>query len=483
MYEDDIGMQLKRRHFLSGSLGCVAIACGSDDDPAKTGQEYILADGTHPAMTVPAGSTLAAENPGEATVSSLGPGAALIVETLAGMTTTLRGLVVDAGGGVGVLVRGDGDFVAENIEIDADIGVGMAVEGAASVTLKHVRVLGTITEDVVPDLVFPLHAEDASIIGIALANVLQFTFDDVVVEGFGGFGTIFKDSSGSWSTGSIKNTVGVGIITEGGAVTFTDLEVRNIWQGQIGNAISSFGVVIGKGSSFHSLRFVIADCDGFGIVQDQSTASHASISISGCNDVGMWTQRCTSDGSDPVLRITGSGNTLSGNRGGGAYVLASGPVEVSGLISSGSTTKEVATSNTGLATMADGIQVANLVGGLTIDGLQAVDNARVGLLLHGTVDAGAVIEVSNIFVDGTGDFGVVAQDGFPSPDAASITYGNSDLQSADATIVYSLPVAGEKSTTETMSLESFVVIDPNGLVESDGTSANGAVVNRLGWRK
>jgi hypothetical protein len=475
-------MRLRRRNFLHASLGFAVIGCGSDDESTES-QVEILPDGEHAPMILPAGATLVAANPGEASIRSNGPGPALVVETEAGLTTTLRGVIVHSAGGVGILIRGAGDVLIEDVQIMCSAGVGFLAEGASSVTLRRVHVVGSITKTNVPMLVFPLEGTEASIVGIALSDVKQYLFEAVFVRGFGGYGALLLNSHGTWSTGAIQETVGVGLFIQGGTSTCELVEVKEIWKGEIGNAISAWAVFAGPDSVLHTEQLRVVDCEGWGILHYRSIASHDTVTVNNCDDAGMWSQQCEGRQGEPALIITGTDNNLTGNRGGGLYVIESGPIEIGSLQASNGAIKQIATSDTGLAEMADGIQVAYVRGDLTIDGAQLVDNARVGLLLHGPVDPGAVVDIRNVSVDGSGNYGVIVQEGFPSLDPSTITYGNSALETADSGITGRLPVASKKASTESMSLESFSFIGADGLLTADGLGAAGAVIDRYGLGK
>lgn len=474
-------MRLVRGCVLGGCLlATVAVAaCGSDDEQDQQ-DTVILGDGVHGPQRVPAGGTLEGEHADQAYVESNEAGAAVVVDTAPGQTTVVRGINIYANGGVGILVRGGGRFVGENINVTCGVGVCVAAEGQSDIDLSQVNIQGTITQEVVPNLVFPLKAEEAPIIGLAMSDVGDANLSEVQISGFGGFGMIALESRINWSGGGVSRNVGVGYIQQGGDVTFEGVNVEETWKGQIGNAISSFGVVLSGQGALHTTSLRVVNNEGFGIVQDDARSDHTSLVVSDNDDVGFWLQNASGTAAAPSLRIHGTGNLLERNRGGGVFALRSGGIDLEGMRAADAVIKEIATSDTGLAQMADGVQINEPAGDIRLASLDLDNNARIGLLLSGAVPSGATVDIGGVNVTGEGEYGMIPQDGFPPPNAGEVTR-TSDLEAKDAAASGALPLAGIKASFVSIaSLADNGLIGDGAIVQSDGTVAAGGAVDKDG---
>jgi hypothetical protein len=81
--------------------------------------------------------------------------------------------------------------------------------------------------------------------------------------------------------------------------------------------------------------------------------------------------------------------------------------------------------------MADGIQIAELSGGLLLRDVRLSDNARVGLLLEGDLPTGAPLSVTGVEISGAGQFGLILPQGQDPPAGWQVTRSPA-LSEADA---------------------------------------------------
>ena len=83
----------------------------------------------------------------------------------------------------------------------------------------------------------------------------------------------------------MSGNVGVGVIQHGGDVTLDTVDVSETWKGQIGNAISSYGLVLTGAGMLHSSTLRVVNNEGYGFVQDSARSEHTSLLVSDNDDV------------------------------------------------------------------------------------------------------------------------------------------------------------------------------------------------------
>lgn len=472
--------RLQRRSFLIGSVAVAATGAGCSPLEPEQEPTQLLGAGLHGPQTVDAGQVLGGEPGTEVTVRSDGPGAAIIVKTAAGKTTRVQDLTVESQGGAAIVVLGDGDFEADNLKITCEAGVGVAAEGLAHFVLRNTEIVGTVTEAAVPELAFPLHGADGPIVGLALVSVALAEIENVSVRGFGGFGCVLVDTVGSWEDGTVEKLAGAGLVLDGTTLGASGLVVADVWAGEIGDAIVAYGVAMQNQASLTTTSLTVSRVQGLAVAQLGSVASHAALVVAD-NHSGYRVQDCSGAASQEVLRIHGTGNRLERNGVAGLLVLDSGDIHVSGLHAESAQPRSVATSETGIAEMADGIQIVRPKGDVTLEDLVLEDNARVGLLLSGPEPGGTQVSVQRVFVQDDEGFGVVAQAGFPALSPDAVTYGDDAQRQRDETRTYDLAtVGGASGGPRVSSLRTSGLIGDEGLVRPDGSFGTASVVRHDG---
>jgi hypothetical protein len=439
-------------------------ACGSSDEPPP--EETLLGDGVHGPQRVPAGGTMAAEHEGAATVQSNATGAAIVVDTEPGKTTTVRGLKIDCRGGVGIVVRGGGAFRAERLDLKCSRGIGVAAEGQSSVVLASVQIAGSIRAEDVPNLSFPLSWDQGPIVGVVLSKVASAQLSNVSVSGFGGFGAVSVGSTLTWDAGTLTGNVGVGFMQQGGTVSLSSLRIDQTRAGQRGTTLDAYGAVVTGQGTLRTSSLTVEKGDGYGIVQSEATSTHSSLAVRNNSDVGLWVQRSRIAGA-VALKLEGTGNVFESNQGGGIFVMDSDGVDLQGVRSALAVVKKIATSETGMDDMADGVQIANVGGQVTLKDLVLDSNPRAGLVLSGAMSLSA----TNVSILGEGQHGLVSQSGASKPDAAAVTYGSPTLKATDDAFQGTVPPAVPKK-----EMVSVSVISDQGLIGDQGVvNANGDV--------
>jgi hypothetical protein len=464
-------MSLLRTVVLLGSLAFAVVAgpaCGSDDTTDPT----LLADGVHGPQKVPAGGSVSGESAGGTVVQSLNTGAAIIVDTQQGMTTSVKNLTVDCRGGVGMIIRGNGDFVGDNLTFKCSRGVGIAAEGLGKLKLSNTKVSGNVTYEGISQLAFPVSWDKAPIVGIVLSKVSSAEFTAVDVNGFAGFGAIVVGSTTTWTGGRVSGNVGVGIMADAGDTTLSAVSVEQTWNGQTGYAIASYGVLIADKAAFHTTGMSVLANEGLGFLQDGATSSHTGLVVKDNKGVGLWVQNTSGTAAAPAFLIDGTGNELRGNKGGGIFAIGSGGISLRGLTASDAVDAQITDGETGLTTMADGVQIANPTGDLVLQDLALDNNNRVGLLLSGASPSS--VSITGVSVGGNGKYGVVAQNGFDRP---TVNYTNPELKGADESLTGTIGVAKAKEGFASVSaIGSGGLIGAGGIFDNDGNvGANGQI--------
>jgi hypothetical protein len=350
--------------------------------------------------------------------------------------------------------------------------VGVAAERTSTLELSEVQLKGGITEAKVKDLTYPLSASQAPIIGLVLSKVSSATLEKVDISGFGGFGAALAGSKVSWDGGTVSGNVGVGVIAEGGEVSLKGVTVKDTLSGERGLAILSFGVVVTGEANVTTDGLQVTGGRGFGIAQHGSRAAHTGLVVQGNDDVGLWLQNAAGSAGAPVLAVGGQ-SRLDKNRGGGLFVLASGGVELDDLEVSSTTKKTVTAGTLGAVEMADGIQLAALTGGVTLQNLKISGNARVGILLSGKPPAEKVA-LSGVVITGPGKYGLIPENDFV-PDASWQFTRDTQLEQADKNLSGTLGAAAPKTGLPDLGKLAEDGLLSSGLLDGKGSVGQGGL--------
>lgn len=460
-------------------LATLWIVPGCSSDEAPKSDIIIYENGVHGPQRVPAGSSARAESPGGATIESNDTGAAVVVETAPGKTTVVSGLNIRARGGVGLLVVGEGNFVGENLDIECATGICVAAEATNRFELTDSVVYGTVTEASIPNLVFPLPADQAPVVGIALARIGEAIVSNVDVYGFGGFGAISVATNATWNGGSISRNVGVGFMQEQGTATLDGVTVEQTWNSEIGTGVLSFGAVVTNQGLLRTRNALFGNNEGWGVVQSDASSDHTDIEVRDNKNIGLWVQDSIGSADQPALRVTGSSSWFHGNLGGGIFMLNSGFVELRDLRASSSILRTVATSDMSVEEMADGLQITDLQGDLTLRDVTLADNERIGLLITGAPPQSAAIDIGGVSITGDGQLGMITQAGFPAP-ASSAVVRDPTLEAADDAQVDPVSIALELGVIVSVAaIRDVGLIGEDALVLPDGSTGN-VVVEKSG---
>ncbi|MCK5800878.1 MAG: hypothetical protein KAI47_27005, partial [Deltaproteobacteria bacterium] len=230
-------------------------------------------------LIIKAGVTLANKGTGEITIKAPAKGGCFRVETDAEVPvpTVIKGLACEVTRGAGLIVRGSGEFRGEELQFQVKAGVGVAIEGVKHVTLKNVQITG---EQLAGDrkVAFPLLATDRPLIGLIASHVQMLDIESVEVDGFTGIGALLYETTSTWTTGSVANTVGVDVFVHGGKATLNGLSIAtNVASNN--PLLLAAGLVASGGATVETTKLTIKDNEGAGIVADHATMKHDDLLV------------------------------------------------------------------------------------------------------------------------------------------------------------------------------------------------------------
>ena len=367
--------------------------------------------------------------------------------------TTLSSVTIEADGRVGVLSRGAGAVSVRGVTMMASRGYGIAIESATTATLEDVTLTGPVTADNSADDVF-LTADPATMatFGVILLAAGTVEMTRVEVIGFAEFGVAALDQTAdgmppavrpslAWSVGGARETLGTGLYVAGSDVALLDVELMSTFRGLRGTA--AYGAVFAGESAVTSMRLVVCDNDGFGLLHEGGTAHHTDLSLTNNGEGGL------AAGSAMSLELDGGDSILSENGGFNVLIRDSSNVALRDLL-----VERAIRSPTALGPeLGDGIQLIGTYDNVVLENLVIRDNERVALTVDIGPAMGEGITFTNVMVHsymaelgaigGTVDTATwelvpVAPDGAWD---AGITRDSSSLM-ADAAFATRLAVAG-----------------------------------------
>lgn len=374
------------------------------------------------AFVVPAGVTLRG-SANETVLASDHP-MALVVELADG--ARLEALHVEADGRAGVVTRGDATL--SDVSIDAIHGLGVYVGGGA-VTLERVSIVGPVTaanagEDrwirVAPSpsaagcSAASCECDDGAVdeanqqvcvagswktwaptIGL-YASGATLTLDEVSIAGIAEVGLIADESTLAWTSGSVRDVIGTGVLLRGGVASITDVTIERVVSGLRG--VPSYGLINTDENDLTTERLAIAGGERFGLLQLQATGAHAELSVRDHGDVGVWVA------SSDRFELEG-GSVIAGSGFAGVVVSESSGVTLDGAIVENTATVRRSVGTFGLQEIGDGVQLTGSYDAVRLANLTIRGNERAGLL----VDAAPGVTFASVTVDAAGAaFGALA---------------------------------------------------------------------------
>jgi hypothetical protein len=359
-------------------------ALDRQDDEVEIGACRIEAD-----VTVPGGTTLRGQ--ADATI------AGMIHVVASPDAARIEKLRVESDGPAGIVVRGAGTAVIEDVVVDASLGVGIGVDGVAGVRIARTSVRGVADES--DAVTFGVNAPVPSTIsthGLIVKDTASATLEDVSVRGFASFGVLMLSSTTAWNGGDASDNISVGVMVARGRASISNVVVGGTIESAMLDSLT-YGVVTGT-AAVETVALSVHDTGGVGVFHLHGHASHSLIDATG-NQYGAVRFERVSSG-----RVAGQ---LANNRFGGVLAFDSNDITVEDAQIMG--TFEVISNQT---MAGDGI---HLVGGsgARIANTVLAENDRVGVaidLMGATLSAGIFDNVT-VSRGGTADYGVLVQGG------------------------------------------------------------------------
>ena len=376
------------------------------------------------AFVVPTGVTLRG-SANETVLASDDP-LGLVIELEDG--ARLEALHVEANGRAGVVTRADATL--SDVSIDAIHGLGVYAGGGA-VTLERVSIVGPVTaanasEDrwisvsalpgtpgiACPGAVCECDAGSideanqrvcvagswktwAPTIGL-YASGATLTLDEVSIAGTAEVGLIADESTLEWTSGSVRDVIGTGVLLRGGVAVLTDVTIERVVSGLRG--VPSYGLINTDENDLTTERLAIAGGERFGLLQLEATGAHAELSVRDHGDVGVWIA------SSDRFELEGE-SVIAGSGFAGVVVSESSGVTLDGAIVENTATVRRSVGTFGLQEIGDGVQLTGSYVGVRLANLTIRGNERAGLL----VDAAPGVTFEAVTVDATGAaFGALA---------------------------------------------------------------------------
>ena len=352
-------------------------------------------------FTVPAGVTLTGEGPTSRLIAEGGPA----VRAIPGVQqTTITQLTISSAQATGLLAVGVGGLRVSNVQIDASTGSALRVESLTSATISDVTLTGPVTAELAATL--PPTADPAltATHGLVIVASADVNLERVRVSGFARFGVLALQSTVRWVGGGASDTLAVGLMADGGAITLENVEFCRVFSGV--RLFPAYGLVFTGGASSTTNGVTLCDNEGYGMLQNGGIASHIDLVGMNNREPAVWIQESDS------FALSGTGSMLANNALAGIVVVNSTNVNVADAQISGSTLATRIVGAGGSIRVGDGLHlVVEDPTSVTLTNVTLTDNTRAGLLLDFLVGTPDAMDLSSVTVEGTGTaFGAIAQD-------------------------------------------------------------------------
>ena len=467
--------------FYLSSIICLILisACANEGDAeiiAKTLQER-LADalpgdiieaepGTYPGpFEIPEGVTLKATAAGGVRLVFDETGYVVKMHSYDSPPTSLQDIDIESKASVAIMMVGNNDVMLKNIEVKCFKGFGLAAENLSGISMDTVDLVGRI--DQTNSISYPIDPKVYPAIGVIFSSVADVQMQGVDISGFAGFGAIMNATSGSWASSKIADNIGVGVLLDGGNVVLNNMDISRIENCKQLNCSSSnevYALATVGGNVLTSTNLNIIDNGGIGLFMYQSSGELADLDVSDNKKMGIWLQEVSGSGVRKGFSLKGENNTIENNLGAALVAHSSGDIEIEDTSLSTTLLYPISETELGSEDWADGIQVVNLAGDLSLKRLTMDNNERIGLLLHGKANENATITIEDLVISGGGEFGFRAQAGIERENAWD---SEMDIEETLAENDVAL-VSDMKESSPRTTLPSVSFISEKGLIGDDG---------------
>ena len=431
---------------------------------------------------IPAGVTLKAKENGKVLLVYDEAGFVVKMETGGDIPTKLLGVAIESQADVALMLVGAGEAEIKDSSIVCYRSFGLLADSLSSLTLNNLDLQAQVSD--LSALSYPIDPALYPAIGLITSGIGNFTAEALTVSSFAGFAAIFSETSGQWLEGAVMDSIGVGILVEKGSMQFNGISISNI-KNCINTTCSMLNQVYGlaavNGAALITDGLIISDNDGIGLFQDHSGGAHSNLSVENNSMPGVWLQDVGASESTS-FSISGSENSLASNGGAGLVAHRSGRISLSETQVSSSFEIPITKDDSSSEFWADGLQLVDLNGDVSLQNLTLNDNARIGLLLSGVADTQPEITITDVTITGNGRYGFRAQSGMISnPEWQDQMTIDETLKNNDAALTIDLAVSDILSLRPSAAaISEKGLIGDNGLIDTEGRPRGEEKVNANG---
>jgi hypothetical protein len=307
----------------------------------------------------------------------------------------VRDLLLESSAVAGILVRGAGSAIVEQVQVNVGLGFGVAAEELASFHATSLVLRGPFNETNLAAVPFSLTATSAALAGLAVSGVQAVVMNGVDTAGFAYAGAAFANSDTMWIGGKASDNVSAGIVVEGGSFTASNAEVCRTLQPLTVRLAA--GAFFGGGAVIETDTFNVCDSQGYGMLQDEGSARHVGLQASGNANAAVWLQKTIS------AEISGE---ISGNDFGGLIAVETQALTIDTATISMTQDVPRAFETFGSRRIGDGIQLVNPMQSTMLRNVKLHGNERTAILID--LAGGST---SNIMFDRVGATSVSANKG------------------------------------------------------------------------
>ncbi|MFO0757863.1 MAG: hypothetical protein U0359_15310 [Byssovorax sp.] len=322
-------------------------------------------------LDVPAGVTIVGLGQGQSWIEAKAGTFGLHVLPGEGKTH-LSGLSLTSSGNAAIVAKGAVDLAIDDVEVVLQRGLGVAIDGATSLSLKNVSVNGGVTPRSAREFPADVQPKEAPTHGIVVLNTATVVLDATTVTGLADYGALFLDSNLTWTGGSASQTLGTGLFVHGGSAKLESVSLCSAFPGN--RKVPAYNGVFEGGAQVSSKGLQVCDGFGMGLLHVGANGVHNDITATGNHGPAIWVQAADS------FELGGATNLVEGNRFAGMVFVDVAKVHVS----------NTKVSNTALATrtlgpagkgieLGDGVQLVRSGTDTVFNSVSFTGNAHTGL--------------------------------------------------------------------------------------------------------
>jgi len=329
----------------------------------------------------------------------------------------------------GAAIRAESTTILiEDVDITTELGVGIALQNCTA-QLINVTIDGSIDVSNPPSLPINFGIADASTHGL-VAFAGTTTIDQLEISGTAAAGALFAGTAVAWNGGRVFDSLGVGVLAEGGVAGIANVEIDGIVQGF--ELAPAYGAVFVGNGGYDTTNLHVTGTQGIGVAQIGADGNHIDLEADANSVAGVWVERGD-------VELTGN---LHDNLFSSFVGVETGTIDIHDATIDRTVKRIRQVELLGSIEVGDGIQVVSPTTMTSIHGVTMNGNERAGLLLdlpaqHGTIS----LTDLEITVTSSASAAAVAQ-GSPPPGWDQGVARNGTDAAADASFAGTLDVLG-----------------------------------------